>query len=77
MRGAIGVAFEGDRRHGDDRPAGEPLLQVLQFWLAFGQSQPPAVIVDHEPDVIGLSKDAALRSNVAASKSHLAKLSAR
>src|SRR6266498_186028 len=52
MWGAIGVAFEGDRRHGDHRPFGEPLLQIVVFRLAFGQSQPPAVVVDHDLDVI-------------------------
>src|SRR5436190_19270576 len=41
VRSAVGVAFEGDRRHGDDRPSGEPLLQVVVFRLAVGQSQPP------------------------------------
>jgi hypothetical protein len=52
MRGAIGVAFEGDCRHGDRRPFGEPLLQIVVFRLAFGQSESPAVVVDHDLDVI-------------------------
>src|SRR5206468_6950809 len=52
VRSAVGVAFEGDRRHADDRPSGEPLLQVVVFRLAVGQSQPPAVVVDHDLDVI-------------------------
>ena len=33
-------------------PCGEPLFQIVIFRLAFGQAEPPAVIVDHDGDVI-------------------------
>lgn len=51
---AIGVAFKGDRRHGDDRTFGKPLFQIVVFRLAFSEPEPPAVIVDHDGDVIGI-----------------------
>ena len=70
MRGAIGVAFEGDGRHVDDGRLGEAALQLVVVRLAVGQAQPPAVVVDHDRDVIGVVEAAALRSKVASSKSH-------
>ena len=54
MRRAIGVAFERDRRHADDGRLGELLLQLVILRLAFGKTEPPAVIVDHDRDVIGI-----------------------
>ena len=52
VRCAIGIAFQGNRRHGDDRTFGEPLFQLVILWLAFGQPEPPTVIVDHDADMI-------------------------
>ena len=52
MGRAVGVAFEGDGGHGDDRTFGEPLFQIVIFTLASGQSEPPAKIVDHDRDMI-------------------------
>jgi hypothetical protein len=51
-------------------PLGEPLLQVVIFRVAFRESKAPAVVVDHDLDVVVLSNDAALRANVA-SKFHV------
>src|SRR5215213_10099760 len=48
MGGAVGVALQGDGRHPDHRPLGEPLLQLAVLGLAVGQPQPPAVVVDHD-----------------------------
>ena len=48
----VGVALERDRGHGDDGAFGEPLLQLGVLGFAFGQPQPPAVVVDHDRDVI-------------------------
>ena len=31
---------------------GKPLFQIVIFRLAFGQAEPPAIIVDHDGDVI-------------------------
>ena len=49
---AIGITFEGDGGHGDDRDRGKPLFQIVVFRLAFGQTEPPAIVVDHDRDVI-------------------------
>src|SRR5262249_20447621 len=49
---AIGSALERIGGHRDDGALGKPLLQVVVFRLAFGETEPPAVIVDHDADVI-------------------------
>jgi hypothetical protein len=54
MGGAVGVAFRGDGGYADHRPVGELLLQLLVVGLAVGQVEPPAVVVDHDLDVIGV-----------------------
>ncbi len=52
MRCPIGIAFQGNRGHADVRSFSEPLFQLIIFRLAFSQPEPPAVIVDHDADVI-------------------------
>jgi hypothetical protein len=52
MRRAVCVAFERDGRHGDNRGRGELLLEFCEFRLTIGESKPPAIIVDHDRDVI-------------------------
>src|SRR5579862_1419449 len=54
VRRAVGVALESDGRHGDGREAGQLPLQVVVLRLARGQAEPPAVIVDHDRDMIGV-----------------------
>ena len=54
MRGAVGVAFEGDGRHGDDGRLGQSALQRVVLRLAVAQADPPAVVVDHDRHVIGV-----------------------
>ena len=49
---AIGVAFESDCRDRNDGGLGEPLFQTVVCGLAIGQSETPAVIVDHDVDMI-------------------------
>jgi len=51
-RNAIGITIKGDRRHSDDRTFGKSLFQIVVLWVAFSQAQPPAVIMDHDADVI-------------------------
>src|ERR1700676_5213306 len=48
----IGITFKGNGRHGDDRAFGKPLFKNLIFRLAFSQTEPPAVIMDHDADMI-------------------------
>lgn len=66
MRRAVGVAFEGDGRNGDDGKFGQPLFQFVVFRLARGQTKPPAIIVDHDGDMVGVveGRRAALESGV-------------
>ena len=52
MRRPVGVPFQRDGGHGDDRPVGQPLFQGVVLRLAFGQAEAPAVVVDHDVDVI-------------------------
>jgi hypothetical protein len=42
VRSAIRIAFESDRRYGDDRTCGKLLFQIVIFGLAFSQAQPTA-----------------------------------
>ena len=55
MGRAVGVALERDRRArvmtGRFR---EPLLELGVLGLAVGQPEPPAVVVDHDRDVVGV-----------------------
>src|SRR5271168_1374729 len=52
VRCTVGITFKGDGRHGDDRACGKPFFEVVIFWLAFNESLPPAVVVDHDFDMI-------------------------
>src|SRR5881227_1031860 len=49
---AIGIAFKSNRGHSDVRTCGELLFQIVIVRLAFSQSQPPAIILDHDADMI-------------------------
>src|SRR4029077_14336918 len=52
----IGITFKGNGRHGDNRAFGELLFQIVIFRLAFNQGLPPAVIMDHDTDMIRVVK---------------------
>src|SRR5918992_2545986 len=52
VRRAVGVPFKRDRGHGDDRTGREPILEGVVGWLAFCQTEAPAVVVDDDADVI-------------------------
>ena len=52
VRCAIGMAFQRHCGHGDGRTFSEPLFQLIIVRLVFGQSEPPAIIKDHNADVI-------------------------
>src|SRR5262249_57355312 len=54
MRRAIGIAFEGDSGNRDGWRGGETLLELVVFRLALGQALAPAVVVDHDGNVIGV-----------------------
>src|SRR5512133_278461 len=56
MGRTVGVALEGDRRHGDDRGFGEPILQLGVLGFAVGQPQTPPVVVDDDVEMIRVLK---------------------
>ena len=66
MRRAIGVAFKGDGGHGDGGEFGQPLFQFVVFRLARSQTKPPAIVVDHDGDMVGVveGRRAALEGGV-------------
>ena len=49
---AVRVAFKGDRGYSDERTLRQPLFQIVVFRLACGQALPPAVVVDHDTDIV-------------------------
>src|SRR5437016_5743262 len=48
----IEITSNGDCGHGGDRTFGKPLSQIVIFRLAFGQSEPPPIVMDHDADMI-------------------------
>src|SRR5260221_13512181 len=54
MGRAIGIAFKCDGGHGDDRTCCKTLVQISIFRLAFCQAKAPAIVVDHDINVIRL-----------------------
>src|SRR5215469_16554850 len=52
VRRPVGITFKGDCRHVDERGCGQSLLQAVEFRLALSEAEAPAVIVDHDGDMI-------------------------
>src|SRR5216684_2296506 len=52
MRGTIGIAFKRNGGHADNRSFSERLFEIVVFRLALRQAESPAVIVDHDADLI-------------------------
>ena len=52
MRRSIGIPFQRDGRDCDRRAGCKSILQRVVIRLAFGKSEAPAVVVDHDTDVI-------------------------
>src|SRR4051812_44608922 len=52
VRRAVGVAFECDGRDFDCEAGGETLLELVILRLTLCQTLSPAVVVDHDVDVI-------------------------
>ena len=53
---AIGITFKRNGRHRNDRAFGKALFQVVVFRLTLCQAESPAIIVDHDGDMIGIVK---------------------
>jgi hypothetical protein len=49
---SIGITLKSNGWHGDDRAFGKPLFKIIIFRLVFSQTEPPAVIMDHDADMI-------------------------
>jgi hypothetical protein len=52
MRRTVGITFERDGGNSDDRTFGEPLFQIVICPLAVRQCDSPALIMNHDADVI-------------------------
>src|SRR5580765_5254463 len=52
MRRTIGITFKSNGGHSDDGSFGKPLFQIVIFRLAFSESEPPPIVMDHDADVI-------------------------
>src|ERR1700741_1047482 len=65
-RCAIGIALQGNGRHGDVREFGELLFQRVELGFTLGQPAPPAIIVDDDGGVIRVagSRGAAIEGGV-------------
>jgi hypothetical protein len=48
----IGITLQRDGGHSDDGPCGQLLFKLVIVPLAFSQADPPAVIMDHDADMI-------------------------
>src|SRR3954471_4888741 len=48
----VGIPFERDRGHGDDRTRLQPRLELVVLRLTVGEGEPPTVVVHHQADVI-------------------------
>lgn len=54
VRRTVRIAFQRDRGYRDGGELGEPLFHIVILWLAFSQSDPPAIVVDHDGNVVGI-----------------------
>src|SRR5271166_5225329 len=54
MRRAVRVAFQRNRWHCDDWGFGKPRLEIVIFWLTRGETEPPAIVIYHDGDMVGV-----------------------
>lgn len=54
MRGAVRVAFQCDRRDPDRWRLGKAALEVVICRLTLRESQPPAIVMHDDRDMIGI-----------------------
>jgi len=52
MWGAIGITFKGDGRHRNGREFGKPFFRVVIFGVTSGESESPAIVMNHDCDMI-------------------------
>jgi hypothetical protein len=46
------VAFQGDGRHAKLRRGSQLRFQLVQAWIALGQSEAPSIVMDYDIDVV-------------------------
>src|SRR5262245_53750528 len=56
MRCAVGITLESDGWHSDHRKLGKLLLQIIKLRLALRKTEPPAVVVNDDGDMIRVGK---------------------
>ena len=56
VRRAVGVAFHRDRRHGNYWSLGEAFFEFVVLGFAVRQAEPPAIIMNHDGNVIGIAE---------------------
>jgi hypothetical protein len=56
MRRTIGIAFQRDRRHANNREFGQSRFELVVLSLAISRADTPTVVVDGDVDVIGILK---------------------
>src|SRR5579883_2741660 len=54
MRRTIGIPFEGNGGNSDHRSFGKSLFQNVIVRFAFSQTEPPAIVMDDDANVIGI-----------------------
>src|SRR5712691_6696422 len=52
VRRPIGIPFQGDRGHGDAQSLSKPLFQGVVLRLAVSQTKAPAIVMNHDADMI-------------------------
>src|SRR3546814_1544302 len=53
----VGITFKSDGRHRDIRKTGKAPFQIVIPRLAFSEPQPPAVVVDHDANMIRIRSE--------------------
>src|ERR1700686_3863900 len=51
MRRTVGITLEGDGGHRDDRTRREAPFEIVVLRLAFGEPEPPAVVMNPDADM--------------------------
>src|ERR1051326_5526857 len=52
MRRSVGITFKGDRWYDNNWTFDESFFEIVIFRLAFSHTDPPAVVVNHDGDVV-------------------------
>src|SRR5437763_670764 len=52
VRRTICLPFQSDGGDRDHRKFGKPLFQIVVPWLALGETKPPAIVMNHDADMV-------------------------